>query len=117
MLLYKYVSTRCSVEQNLPWKGSTDDICKKVTVGISAIRRIKPFVDQDTLVLIHTAIVRPHFDCCSEVWDVFGETQSKRLPKLQNRAGKTYYCSAYFGLGATSSGKGKKPKQKLCTSY
>ena len=33
-------------------------------------------------------IVRPYFDYCSEVWDVFGEPQSKRLQKLQNRAAK-----------------------------
>ena len=36
--------------------------------------------------LIYNAIVRPYFDYCCEVWDVFGETQSKRLQKLQNRA-------------------------------
>ena len=39
-----------------------------------------------TLVSLYNAIVRPYFDYCCEVWDVFGETQSKRLQKLQNRA-------------------------------
>ena len=34
-----------------------------------------------TLFFAHTL----HTYCC-EVWDVFGETQSKRLQKLQNRA-------------------------------
>ena len=29
-----------------------------------------------------------YFDYCCEVWDVFGETQSKRLQKLQNRAAR-----------------------------
>ena len=42
-------------------------------MGTCAIRRIKPFVDQDALILIDNAIVRPYFDYCSEVWDVFGE--------------------------------------------
>ena len=28
------------------------------------------------------------FDYCCEVWDVFGEMQSKRLQKLQNRAAR-----------------------------
>ena len=45
-------------------------------------------VDQDTLVLIYNATVCPYFDYCCEVWDVFGETQSKRLQKLQNRAAR-----------------------------
>ena len=72
----------------MSWKGNTDEICKKVTAEISAIRRIRPFADQDTIILIYNAIVRPYFDYCSEVWDVFGEAQSKRLQKLQNRAAR-----------------------------
>ena len=32
--------------------------------------------------------MRPYFDYCSDVWDVFGEIQSKRLQKLQNRAAR-----------------------------
>ena len=37
---------------------------------------------------IYNAIVRPYFDYCSEVWDVFGEVQCKQLQKLQNRAAR-----------------------------
>ena len=36
------------------------------------------------LLCVYNAIVRPYFDYCCAVWDVFGETQSKRLQKLQN---------------------------------
>ena len=67
---------------------SSENICKKITAGISAIRRVKPFVDKDTLISIYNAIVRPYFDYCCEVWDVFAESQSKRLQKLQNRAAR-----------------------------
>ena len=77
-----------TTDQHLSWKNNTENICKKVTAGISAIRRIKPFVDQDTLILIYNAIVCPYFDDCCEVWDVCGKTQSKRLQKLQNRAAR-----------------------------
>jgi hypothetical protein len=72
----------------LSWKRNNENICKKITAGISAIRRVKPFVDKDTLISIYNAIVRPYFDYCCEVWDVFGESQSKRLQKLQNRAAR-----------------------------
>ena len=37
---------------------------------------------------MYNSIVRPYFTYCCEVWDVFGETQSKRLQKLQNRAAR-----------------------------
>jgi hypothetical protein len=62
---------------------------KKITSEISALRHVKPFIaERDTLTSIYNAIVRPYFDYCSEVWDVFGEIQSKRLQKLQNRAAR-----------------------------
>ena len=86
--VYECKTLGVKIDQHLSWKGNTDDICKKVTAAISAIRRIKPFVAQETLILIYNAIVRPYFDHCCEVWDVFCEAQSKRLQKLQNRAAR-----------------------------
>ena len=77
------------VDQHLSWKPNTENICKKITSGISALRRVKPFIaERGTLISIYNAIVRPYFDYCCEVWDVFGEIQSKRLQKLQNRAAR-----------------------------
>ena len=76
-----------TIDQRLTWKPNTENICQKITSGLSALRRIKPFVaDRDTIISIYNAIIRPYFDYCSEVWDVFGDTQSKLLKKLQNRA-------------------------------
>ena len=78
-----------TVDQHLSWKPNTENICKKITSGILALRRVKPFIaEKETLNSVHNAIVRPCFDYCSEVWDVFGEIQSKRLQKLQNRAAR-----------------------------
>ena len=74
-----------TVDQYLSWKNNTENICKKITSGISALRQIKEFVEKDTLVSVYKSIVRPYFTYCCEVWDVFGETQSKRL---QNRAAR-----------------------------
>ena len=87
--VYECKTLGVTVDQHLSWKSSTENIWKKITAGISAIRRVKPFVDKDTLVSIYNAIVCPYFDYCCEVWDVFGEMQSKRLQKLQlNRAAR-----------------------------
>ena len=77
-----------TVDQHLSWKSNTDIICGKITSGISALRRLKDFVDRQTLLSVCNAIIRPYFDYCCEVWDVFSETQSKRLQKLQNRAAR-----------------------------
>jgi hypothetical protein len=77
-----------TVDQHLSWKSNTENICRKITSGISALRRLKDFVDRQTLLSVYNAIVRPYFDYCCEVCDVFSETQSKRLQKLQNRAAR-----------------------------
>lgn len=74
-----------TVDQHLTWKNNTDNICKKITSGISALRRVKEFVEEYTLITIYNSIIHPYFTYCCEIWDVFGETQSKRLQKLQNR--------------------------------
>ena len=75
------------VDQHLSRKPDTENICKKITSGISALRRVKPFIaERGTLISIYNAIVRPYVDYLCEVWDVFGKIQSKRLQKLQNRA-------------------------------
>jgi hypothetical protein len=46
-----------TINRHLSWKSNTENICRKVTAGI---RRIKPFVDQDTLILIYNTIVCPY---------------------------------------------------------
>ena len=114
--VYECKTLGLTIDQYLSWKRNAEIICKKICAGISAIRRIKPFVDKQTLISIYNAIVRPYFDYCCEVWDVFGETQSKRLQKLQNRAARiildasidvNHDCFAYIRLGTTVNGNEK----------
>ena len=45
-------------------------------------------MDRETLVAVHNAIVQPHFNYCSELWDTLGEGLSKRLQTLQNRSAR-----------------------------
>ena len=77
-----------TVDENLCWKSNTDSICKKISCGIYALKRIKEYVDKKTLVSVYNAIIQPYFSYCCEVWNTFGETQSTRLQKLHNRAAR-----------------------------
>ena len=86
--VYNCKTLRVTVDQHLSWKNNTENVCKKIASGMSALRRIKEFVEKDTLVSVYNSLIRPYFTYCSEVWDVFNETQSKRLQKLQNRAAR-----------------------------
>ena len=65
-----------TLDQHLSW--NTQNICNKITSGISALRRLKEFIE----------FIEKNLIICCEVWDVFGQTQSKRPQKLQNRAAR-----------------------------
>ena len=76
------------IDEKLTWNKHVEDVAKKATSGVGAIRRIRDFVDRETLISIYNALGRPHFEYCSEVWDTLGIGLSTRLQKLQNRAAR-----------------------------
>ena len=71
------------IDDKLSWNKHIDKVAKKVASGIGAIRKICDFVDQKTLIYVYHALINPHFDYCSEVWDTIGVGLSNRLQKLK----------------------------------
>ena len=56
------------INENLTWHSHIDKLCKKIArTTIGAIKRIKPFVPQSTLLCTYNSLVQPHFDYCSLV--------------------------------------------------
>ena len=76
------------IDDRLSWDSHIDKVAKKVTSGIGAIRKIRDLVDRETLISVYNALINPHFDYCSEVWDTMGVGLSNRFQKLQNRAAR-----------------------------
>ena len=72
-------------------------LCKKIASAIGAIKQVKPFVPQSTLLIysIYHSLVQSHFDYCSLVWGNCGKTLSNKLQKLQNRAARVITSSNY----------------------
>ena len=115
------------IDQLLNWKSNTENKCKKISSGISALRHLKEFVDKKTLLSVYNAIIQQCFNYCCEVWSGFGETQSTRLQNLHNRAARIMAnisneisqetaLSAYR-MGTTKTTKKKRLKPKLCLKY
>ena len=52
------------IDENLTWHSHID----KLASGISAIKRIRPFVPLAVLHYIYNALVQPHINYCSVVW-------------------------------------------------
>ena len=76
------------IHEHLKWEKHVDHIASKVSSEIGAIKKLKEFVDRDTLVLVYNALIQPHFDYCCEVWDELDKGLIERLQKLQNRAAR-----------------------------
>ena len=53
------------LDEKLSWEKHIEKICGKVSAGIGAMRRIKPFVPPVTLQTIYKTLVQPYFDYCS----------------------------------------------------
>ena len=65
-----------TLDQHLSWKINTENICNKITSGISALRRLKEFIVRKTLVSVYNAIVRPYFDYISRYSSPFNNALS-----------------------------------------
>ena len=76
------------IDENLTWHSHIDKLCKKIASTIGAIKRVKAFVPQSTLLNIYNSLVPSHFDYCSLVWGNCGKTLPNKLQKLQNRAAR-----------------------------
>ena len=90
---YRYLGIE--VDEALGWQSHVDTICKKVSAGIGALKRIRSLVPRQTLLKMYDALVAPYFDYCSEVWGCMGKGLCDRLQRLQNRAGRIITFSDY----------------------
>jgi hypothetical protein len=83
------------IDKNLSWSKHIDMKCKKISSAIGALKRIRPFISIQTAIEIYNAIIQPHFDYCSPVWDEFNVTLCEKIQKLQNMAARVITKSSY----------------------
>ena len=76
------------IDQFLSWDFYIEKLTKKISSGIGAISRLKPFACRNTLISAYNALVQTYFDYCCEVWDPIGSILSNKLQTLQNRAAR-----------------------------
>jgi hypothetical protein len=72
-----------------------EEICKKICAGIGALRRIKPFVPQSSLVTLYKSLIQPYVDYCSPLWDTCDKILKDKLQILQNRAARVITGTRY----------------------
>ena len=77
-----------TIDAQRTWCKHVEEICRKVSLAIGALKRVRPFIPKQTAIQIYNALIVPYFDYCSPVWDCLKGHLSDKLPKLQNRAAR-----------------------------
>ena len=53
------------IDEHLSWAKHIEEISKKISSAIGALKRIRPFISESTALQIYQALILPHFDYCS----------------------------------------------------
>ncbi len=84
-----------NLDEKLSWEKHIDSVYHKISAGIGAIKRIKPYVPCKTLHDVYKTLIQPHFDYCSPLWDNCGLGLQDKLQKFQNRAARVITGADY----------------------
>ena len=60
-----YKSLGVSVDEDLTWKAHIEEISKKKSAGLSALKRISPTIPFETRQIMYKALILPYFDYSS----------------------------------------------------
>ena len=131
------------IDQNLLWSKHANETAKIISSGIGALKRLRPFICEETAILLYRALIEPYFDyCCPviiadsnllgicnkplslslslSVWDGLNNELTDKLQKLQNRAIRVITKSDYYSSATALRGKlgwdnlsTRRKKQKL----
>jgi hypothetical protein len=76
------------LDETLSWNEQVNAITTKVNRGLNVLKRLREFLNLETLLIAYKTLVQPYFDYCSQVWGGLGSTLSDKLQRLQNRAAR-----------------------------
>ena len=93
-------SLRLIIDENLLWKAHIHEISRKVSSGIGALKRVRPFVSMHTAIKIYKGLIEPHFDYCSAVWDGLTQQLSEKLHAIRAITKSSYDTSSIFLLNS-----------------
>ena len=90
-----YKSLGVSVDEDLTWKAHTEEISKKISAGLSVLKRISPTIPFETRQIMYKALILPYFDYSTSAWGHIGIGLTEKLQQLQNRAARIVTLSNY----------------------
>ena len=73
------------IDEHLDWGKHIEYLSKKVLKDIYLLKRIRPYVTQQTALIFYKSVIQCKFDYCSAIWGNTGKGNLDSLQKLQNR--------------------------------
>ena len=83
------------LDEQLKWDKHNDKQCKIISNNIALLKRARLFVSRDNLIKIYNALVCPHFNYCSTIWNDGCCSIIDKLFKLQKRAARVITGDTY----------------------
>ena len=83
------------IDGTLSWSEHINDLSKKISSGIGALKRIRQFIGHDTALKIYKVLIEPHFNYCNSLWGGLSKQLADKLQKVQNRAARVITNSNY----------------------
>ena len=84
----KHKALGVQIDESLNWRPHIHTISKKISAGITILRRVSHFIPFDTGVNMYNALVMPYFNYCGAVRGNINKGLAHKLQKLQNRAAR-----------------------------
>ena len=91
---YKYLGV--IIDSNLRWQEHVDNLCKRISMKLPVLRRIKPFLSKQALITVFNSTILPLFDYACIVWSSCGEWNLRRLQVLQNKIMRVILSAHYL---------------------
>ena len=85
-----------TLDDKMNFSEHVPNMCQTASCQIHALKRISNFLNEQCRRHIYKSFISANFNYCPIVWLLYGKTDLKKLPKLQERAFATVYCDKSF---------------------
>ena len=77
-------SLRLAIAETLSWCKHIDNISKKISLGIGALKRVRRFIVTHSATNIYQVLIEPHFMYYCSVWDGLSQTTKITKPRCKS---------------------------------
>ena len=90
---------------NLSWSKHVNKTAKIISSGIGALKKLRPFICDDTAILLYRALIEPYLIIAVLCGTVLSNELADKLQKLQTRAIRVITKSDYYSSATALRGK------------